>query len=316
MSFIRAEKVWKILEIGKSTQKNVLLWGPAGHGKSEMVSHFFRNADSTFFQSFGEGMTEDRLFGGINFKMFEDEKILEYNTSRSFLSYEYVIFEELFDAPPIVLLSLKDTIQARQLRNGAQTVPMKTKFIVGITNKSPSEISELGPTYQALIERFPLQLEVKWESYGEADYVELFEALQFHGDEFRVLAKGIGNLQGAISPRTAVHAARLLQVVGEEALQFIPGLETLSNDFENKRKILEKEKRVSAAIEEIDRKISLPFQGGSREILRQVKAIFESVEKLEKEAPYPDAIIGRCDKTIANAKKKALEGQEKALSLA
>ena len=75
----------------------MLLWGPGGHGKSEMVMAALRSMgyseEQIFLQSFGEGMSEDRLWGGPNIAKLD--VCLEYDTARSFLPYEVVVLEEI-----------------------------------------------------------------------------------------------------------------------------------------------------------------------------------------------------------------------------
>ena len=203
--FVKSEEVASILYLAIISNKNALIFGPPGYGKSEMVKHatdrmFGRHYCSnecqthfeqhgtpcnacddpgcckrrTFIQSFGEGMTEDRQFGGLDWKAFNEQNLQQFHVERSFLNYECAVFEEIFDAPPIVLMSLKDTLAAKELRNGEQRFPMKTRTIIGLTNKEPNEISDLGPSAHALIERFPLQLNLKWDEYGEKDFHQLF----------------------------------------------------------------------------------------------------------------------------------------------
>ena len=72
-----------------------------------------------------------------------------------------------------MLLSLKDVLTAREMRNGYQRYPMKTRCVVALTNKEPNEISALGPSAHALIERFPLQLNLKWDSYDLSGFQRL-----------------------------------------------------------------------------------------------------------------------------------------------
>jgi hypothetical protein len=155
--FIFTDEVARMLELGFGASKNLIIFGPGGHAKSEMIKaviHGLGLEAETFFQFFGEGMDESKLFGGLDFKKLETEKVLEYHPERSFLNSRIAVFEELFDAPASVLLALKDTLTARELRNGAQRFAMKTEVIICLTNKQPQEISELGPAAHALIERF------------------------------------------------------------------------------------------------------------------------------------------------------------------
>jgi hypothetical protein len=255
--FVFVEEVARILALAFTAKKNVIIFGPAGHGKSEMVQTLVKDLgleEETFYQFFGEGMDESRLFGGLNFKKLEEEKVLEYYPEKSFLNSKVVVFEELFDAPASVLLALKDVLTAKELRNGSQRFKMKTEIIICLTNKEPNQISDLGPAAHALIERFPLQLNLKWKDYSSKSYLSMFEKVagrlagpQLNGFKSvlaEILAKATaeGNF---VSPRTAVHAFQLCQASatmrGVSAvekqdltdLRFLPGLEGLAETIQN-----------------------------------------------------------------------------------
>lgn len=255
-NFIFTDDVARLLELGFNARKNIIIFGPGGHAKSEMVQAVINGLgleSETFFQFFGEGMDESRLFGGLNFKKLEDQKILEYYPEKSFLNSRVAVFEELFDAPASVLLALKDVLTSRELRNGAQRFSMRTEIIICLTNKQPSEISELGPAAHALIERFPLQLNLQWKDYSSKSYLQLFEKVSsrlkgpclngFKAVLAEVLAKATaeGNF---VSPRTAVHAYQVCQssaaLRGSDHvdqsdlvdLKFLPGLEGLAQTIE------------------------------------------------------------------------------------
>jgi MoxR-like ATPase len=254
--FVFTKDVAEILSLGLAGGKNVLIFGPGGHAKSEMVQAVISGLEldeETFFQFFGEGMDEAKLFGGLDFAKLETDKVLEYHPERSFLNFRIAVFEELFDAPANVLLALKDALTAKALRNGAQRFSMKTEVIIVLTNKSPQEIAELGASANALTERFPLQLELKWKKYDAGDYAALFEKVQarlpgptvngFKAILAEILAKATaeGNF---VSPRTAVHAFQVCQTaarlrgadeVSQEdltKLRFVPGLEGLAETIE------------------------------------------------------------------------------------
>jgi hypothetical protein len=248
------EEIARVLALAFAGKKNLIVFGPAGHGKSEMVQAVISGlgiAEETFFQFFGEGMDESRLFGGLNFRKLEEEKVLEYYPEKSFLNYRVAVFEELFDAPASVLLALKDVLTARELRNGAQRFRMKTQLIICLTNKEPGEISELGPAAHALVERFPLQLNLKWKDYSAKSYLSMFEKVAqriggpilngFKGILAEIVAKATAEGQ-FISPRTAMHAYQVCQAAavlrgGEHVetqdltdLRFIDGLEGLGRN--------------------------------------------------------------------------------------
>jgi MoxR-like ATPase len=241
--FINADAMREVLSLALVSGKNVILFGPGGHGKSEFIGDCLAAvADAgTFVQSCGEGLDESRLYGGIDLARLnhEEEPVIQFHPERSFLAADFAVFEELFDAPTSVLLSLKDTLTARCLRNGAQTFPMRTALLVSATNKEPGEVAELGAAAQALIERFPLQLRVAWGDYSSSAYLELLRSLQSEHENaprvtlgeinalrerstkvqvtnaiLGILAEIIANAVAngvTISPRTAVHARDLVR---------------------------------------------------------------------------------------------------------
>lgn len=342
-SFVFVEEISRILALGFAGKKNIIVFGPGGHGKSAMVQAVIDGlglSEDTFFQFFGEGMDESRLFGGLNFKKLEEEKILEYYPENSFLNSRVVVFEELFDAPASVLLALKDVLTARELRNGSQRFRMKTELIICLTNKEPGEISELGPAAHALVERFPLQLNLKWRDYSAKSYLSMFEKVAgrlsgpvlngFKAVLAEILAKATaeGNF---VSPRTAVHAFQLCQAaaqmrsasaVGKQDLtdlRFLPGLEglaeTIQKDLDAAMERAEAEQRLVAA----ERKLSgllveLDQAGNSPIKLLQVAKRLEAFQDEASSLKVTDGLSERRKMLRNSASGKAIDAQSAALN--
>lgn len=270
-TFVHADDVREAVSLALVSGKHLILFGPGGHAKSEMITSVTRALAGaiTFVQSFGEGMDEARLYGGLDLPALEAgaEARIQYRPEHSFLAADIAVFEELFDSPASVLLSLKDTLTSGALRNGAQQFTMQTSCIVSATNRSPQEVADLGPAAGALIERFPLQLEVEWPSYAAADYLEMFRAVasdrpdvsvlwsdvqslrrrarnvEIPSDVLGILAEVIAGAVAAghfISPRTAMHARGLVQAAAAirgvdmatkedlVAIRYLPGLGELA----------------------------------------------------------------------------------------
>lgn len=206
--FIYAESVIKALEIAFKTNKNIILYGPGGYGKSEMSESFLREKGITpFVLTMGKGMTVDKLFGGVDIKKLTEEGSIEYLVENSFMNHEYVILEELFDCKEVVLEQLKDVLSSRQLRNGSQVFKLKTKLIISNTNRTKSEFASEDRSLLALMERFPLQKEVVWPYHNESDYNELFRSAR--GKESKALSKMLSLFDKnkvTISPRIALDA--------------------------------------------------------------------------------------------------------------
>lgn len=339
--FIFTEEVARMLELGFGAGKNLIIFGPGGHAKSEMIKaviHGLGLEFETFFQFFGEGMDESKLFGGLDFKKLEEEKFLEYYPERSFLNSRFAVFEELFDAPASVLLALKDTLTARELRNGAQRFGMRTEVIICLTNKQPSEISELGPAAHALIERFPLQLNLQWKDYSANSYKMLFEKVAprlggpilngFKAVLAEILAKATaeGNF---VSPRTAVHAYQVCQTsaklrgadhVGQEDLvdlRYLPGLEglaqTIEADLKSAMQRAEAERNLQGAEQEF-----YQLQKEVNEATSPIK-ILQAVKRLAglqdglAEMRVPDGLTDKRNKLRGSVSSLITSGQTKAI---
>lgn len=339
--FIRSEEIARVLALAVESEKNVLLWGPGGHGKSEMVQEalsVIADEVDVFVQSFGEGMDEATLWGGLDFAALESEKILKYHPEESFLAKDYAVFEEMFDAPATVLLALKDTLTARKLRKGSQVFGMKTKVIIAITNKDPEEIVDLGPAAAALVERFPLQLKVKWDSYESRDYLELFNKVSpfLSGADLNgstgVLAELIakaGEGDAPISPRSAVYALSVVKsaaslrssaVVEKEDLidlKFIDGLEGLAENIRHELEAAYEraaaEKRLIAAERVIEGLLSDFNQTNSPIKFLQLAKKFTAFRDEVSNLKVTDGLTDRRKNLRDTASEKASEAQRLAL---
>lgn len=343
-SFVFVEEMARILALAFTAKKNVIVFGPGGHGKSEMVKAVVDGlglADEAFYQFFGEGMDESRLFGGLNFRKLEDEKILEYFPEKSFLNSRVAVFEELFDAPASVLLALKDVLTSRELRNGAQRFKMRTEIIICLTNKEPSEISELGPAAHALIERFPLQLNLKWKDYSAASYLSMFEkvAARLGGPVMNgfkaILAEILANATANgnfVSPRTAVHALQVCQAAASMRgsdhvekqdltdLRFLPGLEGLAETIQKDLEAAMERAAAEARVVEAECKLAAILTGfeDAKRAASPIKLLqsAKSLTAFGDEAAslkVTDGLTDRRKRIRDSASEKAVEAQRLAL---
>ena len=222
--FVFMDKALQILDVGLKTEKNVILYGPGGHGKSDLSLEFFYDKGiNPYIITMGTGMTTDRLFGGLNIPVFEAEGKLEYLIENSFMNHEYVIFEEMMDAPDFILEQLKDILSSGVFRNGTQVFPIKTRFIVCCTNKTREEFSK-NDSLRALMERFPLELNVIWDNYNEISYNTLL-GKRYGSDNVDpiipfILQEYVKN-GITISPRIALDSYQIYEECGPESLHFI-----------------------------------------------------------------------------------------------
>jgi hypothetical protein len=220
--FVFMEKTAQILEIGLATEKNIVLYGPGGHGKSELSMAFFKeNGIEPYVITMGTGMTTDRLFGGLDIPTFNQTGKIEYLVENSFMNNEYVIFEEMFDAPDFILEQLKDILSSGVFRNGTQVFPIKTKFIVCCTNRTRDEFSK-NMSLKALMERFPLELNVVWDNYTDIAYNKLLtERFGKIDPVIPYILQEYAKNGIIISPRVAITAYTVFEKCGPECLGYI-----------------------------------------------------------------------------------------------
>lgn len=256
--FVYVDGVKKALELAYVTGENLILYGKGGHGKSEIVEWDLDNRGQTpFIKTMGAGTTTDSLFGGIDIKKFNETGSLEFLVENSFMAHEYVIFEELMDAPDYILEQLKDILTSKKFRNGAQTYNIKTKLIICCTNRTREEFSK-NDSLKALMERFPLEYKVEWDSYTRTTYGFMFQTM--FGKNYKTLEYILEKLAQAgtvVSPRTAVKAAKILDANGGnyDCLEFIA-------DFAGKNRAMVK------------------TEIGKYKAVEKVDAVVESVKKM------------------------------------
>jgi hypothetical protein len=276
--FVFMDKTVSILNVGFSTAKNVILYGPGGHGKSEITLDFLKaKGIEPFIQTMGTGMTTDRLFGGLDIPTFETTGKIEYLVHNSFMNHEYVIFEELFDAPDFILEQLKDILSSGVFRNGTQIFPINTKFIICCTNRTRDEFSK-NMSLKALMERFPLELNVIWDNYTEITYNKLLESKFGEGEVDPVipyLLQEYAKNGITISPRVAVTAYQVYDECGPESLSFIA-------EFAKKPSLIsEAIKKFESTIKFRDLSAAITF---SIETLNTLPLVSREDEKLHKGA--------------------------------
>lgn len=223
-NYVFMDKTHNALEVGLKTGKNVILYGPGGHGKSEYaLEYLYEKGCTPYVITMGKGMTTDRLFGGLDVKKYEETGKIEYLVENSFMNHQKVIFEEIMDSPDYVLEQLKDILSSGQFRNGTQVFDIKTDFIVGCTNKTRAEFSK-SDSLKALMERFPLEHNVVWDNYTEASYNVLLERRFGEGrvdPMIPFLLQEYTRNNILISPRIALDCYEVYETCGPDSLIYI-----------------------------------------------------------------------------------------------
>lgn len=303
--FIKSELVHEVLEVGRQTNQNVVLYGPGGYGKSEMslayLKEHYKEKDITV-KALSVGTTVDDLLGGINIKTLKDTGEVIYNVDKSIFASKVLILEEAFDAPVRVLEGLKDILTSRKVRNGSQQWSIKTEFIIVCTNRSKDELIT-DASSRALMERFPLSLHVTWNTHTLSDYKELCRTVfNKENPDFTALMSYMlesiaeDESKRPPAPRTAVRMFKVLDQFGKEGLKYMDGLPNINRALEyiSEYKVIQERKeefvkRMNKSIETGQQLVqSNPTLSEIKEFNLKLRELRESYTEEEREGfdPY------------------------------
>lgn len=228
--FVQYEQTITLLYKGWLNNHHVILYGRGGFGKSEMVAAFFDYIQTAVsdagFDKPTVGLLDagkcstSKLWGGYHPEQLPNEY---YRLEHSWISYDYFIFEELFDAYLAALQTMKQTMTSKKYSSPFQELPVRNQFLVCLTNMSPQEVlAKLDPsdqnTIQALMDRFPLQLLHEWSEdqlRSACAWEDLFEKCCGLDDQsvyyLSLLCANIHRAKGWINPRMAIRVADACQ---------------------------------------------------------------------------------------------------------
>lgn len=294
--FIFTDDVAHVLTTGYLTGLHVILHGKGGYGKSEMSRiglHALAASEPKVFTA-SVGTTVDEIFGGVNVKLLKDPGILAYLAEHSFLNSPYAIIEEALDAPSSALASMKQAISSGYISDNSGNYKIANKLIVMCTNKDPKDFVE-DPSIEALMQRFPLQVEVKWPNHDQQTLkrflIKKREKLFLSNDDIEFLTEllysiswGVGSM---ISPRTMLDAAKTYVFGGGVmGLNYIQGL----------------------SVPDLERFISLEKETKMKARARRVfNGVYNKYCKLPENEPHSDmpmeeltSIYALCQKTLTD----------------
>jgi MoxR-like ATPase len=341
--FISYDRVAYTMALALSCKQNVWFYGHGGYGKSTMIETVMRGLDlgpELFVQSFGQGMTPEKLVGNLDLKALNEENLMRFNVADSFMAKKYAIFEEMPDAAINVLFMLKDTLERRIFRDGAQQFPIQTQSIIVLSNRSPKTVAEYGVDAEALTQRFPFRESVEWDDHTPENYEKLFikREATLEGPPLNGTRKSLAQILGdsaargePIPPRIAIHAMRAIKAAAEVrdsrecspedfiALRHVAGLEALGNNIEKEVAAAtvraEAEGRMRAAETQFNQlhselvQVSTPIK--ALQSLKKIQAFIAMavtpLKVTDELAARKDVLVQNCGSDITRAMARALE---------
>lgn len=167
-NFVGRERAIKLLTLAALCQEHLLLIGPPGTAKTEIINQFTQLIDAQSFHYLLTRFTEpSELFGPLDLKAFQNGKY-EIRTEGMLPKAHVVFLDEIFQGSSAILNSLLTLLNERTFNNGPvrEKIPLIT--LIGASNLIPDD-----PWLKAFADRFVLRLEV-----NELESSQLTELLE------------------------------------------------------------------------------------------------------------------------------------------
>lgn len=139
--------------------EHLLFKGKPGVAKSTLVKAVVNNIvnSKVFIKQMAKDMTPDVLFGAIDFAKLKEHSVIEHNTKGSVVEADFVLLDEIFDAPDMLLRSLLEILNERTFsRNGDAFTqcPLHSAFLVSNFRRETEDT-------EAFLDRILFQKEIK-----------------------------------------------------------------------------------------------------------------------------------------------------------
>ena len=220
--FFEMDSVVEALYIAFTSGMNIILYGPGGFGKTQVVKKFLEVSGLSSSTIVGyEDMEVDGLLGVVDIKKLTEEAKYEIRFENSaFANPGILILEEFLDARPSTAAALKDILTEGGYRRGNLFVESLISSVVICTNKSPEEVSITTSSAAFYRERFPIVINVAWEAFDTQTYLRFLyhikpDKAQILPEEYQIIAElaartsAKGNI---VSPRILKYASDLIDL--------------------------------------------------------------------------------------------------------
>ena len=172
--FVGKDQVIDLLLICVLAREHLLLVGPPGTAKSELIKRFVlllgaRKDAGDLFEYLLTRFTEpNEIFGPVNIKEFQAGTFTR-NIERALPQAKVAFLDEVFKANSAILNALLTILNERFFFNGLVQVPVPLLSVYGATNEVPE-----GDDLAALYDRFLLR--VRTDNVDERQFRELLGA--------------------------------------------------------------------------------------------------------------------------------------------
>ena len=138
------------------TREHVLMFGPYGTGKSDLVNTLFDAlvGGKRFEIALSRFMSEANLIGIPDPRMMREEGVVHYRREGGILDADFVELDELLDSNAPLLRVLLGILNERVFKRGRQVEAARLHTAIASTNGDPDIERKRQPTLGAVLDRF------------------------------------------------------------------------------------------------------------------------------------------------------------------
>lgn len=163
-AFVGKDEVVDLLAVSTLAQENLLVLGPPGSAKSEIVSTFAARMQGRYFEYLLTKFTEpNEVFGPIDLNLLR-KGVVVTNTAGMLPDAEIAFLDEVFNANSAILNSLLTLLNERTFRRGIERQRLSLLAVIGASNAVPED-----DALKALLDRFLLRVRCDYVGDDEVD---------------------------------------------------------------------------------------------------------------------------------------------------
>lgn len=162
--FVDRKEAIELLALAAISQEHLLVIGPVGTGKTELIRRFTEMVDAQGFHYLLTRFTEPaELFGPLDLQSFHNRSY-RIHTDGMLPQAEILFLDEVFQGSSAILNTLLTITNERMFFNGSSREAVPLISLIGASNHMPED-----PVLSAFADRFLLRIELGWVADGRLD---------------------------------------------------------------------------------------------------------------------------------------------------
>lgn len=151
--FVDKKEVVELLAVTSVAGENLLLLGPPGTAKSQIVQDFASELEGRYFECLLTRFSEpNELFGPVDLLKLK-EGVVETRTDGMLPDSDFAFLDEVFNGNSAILNSLLNILNERTFRRGRERHKLDLFSVVGASNRLPEDAA-----LRALYDRFLVRI--------------------------------------------------------------------------------------------------------------------------------------------------------------